>query len=100
MSKLLQMDFSTDGPFGEEMSKAYKELAESIEKEPGLIWKIWTENKETKESGGIYLFKDDSSLQKYLDMHTKRLQSFGITNIRAKVFDVNEALTKITNGNL
>ncbi|HSH23984.1 MAG TPA: monooxygenase [Massilibacterium sp.] len=100
MSKLLQMDFPTDGPFGEEMSKAYQELAESIEKEPGLIWKIWTENAETKESGGIYLFEDEASLQNYLDMHTKRLQSFGVTNIRVKIFDVNKPLTNITKGHV
>lgn len=100
MSKLLQMDFPTDGPFGEEMSKVYQELAESIEKEPGLIWKIWTENAETKESGGIYLFEDEASLQNYLDMHTKRLQSFGVTNIRVKIFDVNKPLTNITKGHV
>lgn len=96
--KLVQIDFPADGPFGEEMSTAYKELAESIEKEPGLIWKIWTENAETKEAGGVYYFEDEESAKKYVEMHTKRLQSFGISGIRSKMFDVNEKLTAITKG--
>lgn len=51
--KLIQMDFPTpEGPFKEEMAEAYKELAESITKEPGFIWKFWTENEETKEEIG------------------------------------------------
>lgn len=98
MGKLLQIDFPTEGPFGEAMSEAFKELAQSIQQEPGLIWKIWTENKETKEAGGIYLFENEALLKQYLDMHTQRLQSFGISNIRAKIFDVNEPLTVITKG--
>ncbi|WP_062199637.1 monooxygenase [Massilibacterium senegalense] len=96
--KLVQIDFPADGPFGEEMSTAYKELAESIEKEPGLIWKIWTENAETKEAGGVYYFEDEESAKKYVKMHTKRLQSFGISGIRSKMFNVNEKLTAITKG--
>lgn len=31
-------------------------------------------------------------------MHTKRLESFGVTGIRALFFDVNEALTATTRG--
>lgn len=36
---------------------AMKELADSISQEPGFIWKIWTENQDTQEAGGIYLFQ-------------------------------------------
>lgn len=42
--KLLQVDFEFSGPFGEEMSNALVDLAKSINNEPGMIWKIWTEN--------------------------------------------------------
>lgn len=93
--KLLQVDFPMNGPFGEEMAKAFKELAEDIAKEEGLIWKIWTENKETQESGGIYLFKDEANAQRYLLKHSKRLQGLGIKDIRAKIYDVNRPLSEI-----
>ena len=61
MRTLLQLDFPYDGPFGDEMASAMAELAESIAREPGFLWKIWTENPDSCEAGGIYLFEDESS---------------------------------------
>ena len=98
MKTLLQVDFPFDGPFGQEMADAMKELAESIAKEPGFIWKIWTENAETREAGGIYLFEDGASARKYLDMHTARLKGFGVPVVNAKMFQVNDALSAIDHG--
>lgn len=95
---LLQVDFKMDGPFGEEMANSFQDLARSINDEEGVIWKIWTENEETKESGGVYLFKTIESAEKYLTMHTARLTSFGIKDIRGKIFKVNEALSAINHG--
>ena len=76
MPVLLQVDFPFSGPWGDEMSIALKGLAESIAQEPGLIWKIWTENPATAEAGGIYLFADRASAEAYLAMHTPRLKGF------------------------
>jgi hypothetical protein len=95
---LLQFDFPATGPWGDEMATAYAGLANQLAETPGLIWKIWTENAETNEAGGIYLFTDEGSADNYVKEHTLRLQSFGITNIRAKKFAVNQALTEITRG--
>lgn len=81
MKYLLQVDFTMDGPFGEEMSNAFTDLAKSINEEPGFIWKIWTEDASAKEAGGIYLFETKETAQKYLKMHSERLTGFGITNI-------------------
>ncbi|MFA6788574.1 MAG: monooxygenase [Arcobacteraceae bacterium] len=100
MKYLLQVDFPYDGPFANEMSKAFVELAQDIKKEEGLIWKIWMENETQKESGGIYLFDNEADAKRYLDKHTKRLESFGYTNIRAKIFKVNEPLSGITKAGL
>ena len=98
MATLLQIDFPSAGPFGDEMADAYADLAASISTEPGLLWKIWTENATDQTAGGIYLFADEASAHAYCDMHTKRLESFGVTGIRALFFDVNEALTDTTRG--
>lgn len=98
MAKLLQIDFPFQGPFGAEMSAALAELAQSIADEPGLLWKIWTENAVTQVAGGIYLFTDEASAKAYLAMHTARLGHFGITDINAKIFDVNAELTRTTRG--
>ena len=95
MKYLLQVDFTMDGPFGEEMSEAFADLAKSINEESGMIWKVWTENAATKEAGGIYLFETKTEAEQYLTMHSERLISFGITNIRGKIFEVNEVLSTI-----
>ena len=47
MSKLVQFDFNFAGPFGEELTNALAGLAQSINQEPGFIWKIRTENAQT-----------------------------------------------------
>ncbi|MBS4210593.1 monooxygenase [Bacillus sp. FJAT-50079] len=98
MSYVLQVDFKMNGPFGDEMAEAFTDLAKSINEEDGFIWKIWTENPETNEAGGIYMFETTETAEKYLDMHSKRLASFGVTDINAKVFAINSKLTEITKG--
>lgn len=96
MAYLLQVDFPHDGIFGDEMSKAFADLAKDIAQEEGLIWKIWTENESEKEAGGVYLFENEADAQRYLKKHIERLASFGYTNIRAKIFSVNETLSRLT----
>ncbi len=95
MKYLLQMDFPYIGPFGEEFFNEMKELAEDIATEDGLVYKLWTENEETNEAGGIYVFDNLDDAHRYLEKHTKRLASFGFTGIRAKTFKINEELSAI-----
>jgi hypothetical protein len=100
VKKLLQVDFDFAGPFGEEMSVALKGLAESINQEPGVIWKIWTENQQGQLAGGIYLFEDEASAQAYLTMHSARLKALGVNEVRGQLFDVNVPLSAINNAPL
>ena len=100
MPTLLQFDFPLAGPWGDEMATAFGDLAGIIGRSPGLRWKIWTENEAEGTAGGIYLFDDDDSAQAYLEEHTARLEGFGVRDIRAKAFHVNEPLTAVTRGPL
>lgn len=93
---LLQIDFSSSGPWGAEMQDTMSELAQSIATEPGLIWKLWTENEAAGEAGGIYLFRDRPSAEAYLAMHCERLKKFGVQQVNAKIFAVNEALSRLS----
>ena len=95
MAVLLQVDFPFTGPWGDEMAAGMKELASSIAQGPGLLWKIWTENREAGEAGGIYLFADAASADAYLQMHRARLLGFGIPLVNAKLFDINLPLSLI-----
>ncbi len=94
--KLLQINFPYTGPWAGDMAAAYGDLARNIAQAPGLLWKVWIENADTGESGGIYLFVDEASLDAYLTEHTARLRSFGIRHIVAKRFDVNVPLNSMT----
>jgi len=98
MPTVFQMDFPTDGPFGAERAELYADLAASIATEPGLLWKIWTENPTDGQAGGIYLFADETSARAYATMHLKRVEARGVTGVRALFFDVIEPLTAITHG--
>ncbi len=95
MPVILQVDFPYQGPWGDEMAVAMHDLAQSIAAEPGLIWKYWTENKDSGEAGGIYLFQDVPSAEAYLKMHTQRLMAFGIPHVNGKIFAVNETLSRL-----
>lgn len=98
MATLLVFEFPSDGPYGAEAVEAYGELAQHIAQEQGLRWKVWTENPSNKVAGGVYLFETQADAERYTAFHTERLGGFGITNIDARSYDVNEGLTAITRG--
>lgn len=95
MHKLLQLHFAFHGPFGQEMADQLRGLAESINQEPGFLWKVWTESEQNQEAGGIYLFENEETALAYLDKHTARLKNLGVEEVIAKIFDVNIPLSKI-----
>lgn len=95
MAYILQVEFPYTGPWGEQMTAEMRQLAESIAEEPGLLWKIWTENPQTNEAGGIYLFADSPSAEAYLAKHSARLKSFGVPQVNGKIFAVNHQLSRL-----
>ncbi len=97
---LLQIDFPSHGPWGEEFTKFASDLPHHLSKTPGMVWKIWTENSRTGDCGGVYLFTEEAFANDFLKQHLPRLDSMGIKDVRAKVLDVNEGLSHITRGPL
>lgn len=93
---ILQMDFPYPGPFGAAMTAQLEGLAQDIAAEPGLIWKVWTENAEAGRAGGLYAFETAEQAADYQARHTARLEGFGVSGIEAKVFQANTALSAIT----
>lgn len=96
MTHVLQVDFPYPGPFGDAMASDMSGLAQDIATEPGLIWKIWTENAETGRAGGIYLFQTPAQAEAYATKHLARLAGFGISGIVAQHFAVNGPLSALT----
>lgn len=96
MATLIQVTFPFNGPFGQAMTDAMQGLAQSISQEPGLIWKLWTENAAQHEAGGIYLFDTQENAKNYANMHCERLSASGVQDIEVKYFSVNQPLSEIT----
>ncbi|WP_349920005.1 monooxygenase [Aeromonas veronii] len=99
MPSLLQIHFNFPREMmGPALTEAALPLAESITREPGFISKIWTENPNTGEAGGIYLFEDEKSALAYATMHEQRVLAMGASDVQYKLFEVNEPLSRITRG--
>lgn len=96
MAFILQVDFPFAGPWGDEMAEALAPLAGSIALEPGLLWKIWTEDEASGTAGGVYLFETREQAQAYLAMHARRLEDFGVSGVRARIFSTNSRLDALT----
>ncbi len=76
--------------------------AKAIAAVPGLVWKVWLMNEADREAGGIYLFESREAAQAFVN--SDDIQGFAshptLTNLNAKMFTPDEALSKITHGPL
>jgi len=96
MAHLLVFEFPSQGPFGADAVAAFGDLARDIAGEDGLVFKVWTEDAETGIAGGAYLFETKEDADRYLAFHTQRLQGYGVTDIDARSYGVNDGLSAIT----
>jgi Putative mono-oxygenase ydhR len=88
--------FPFPGPWGKEMTEHARGLAGDIAGEPGLIWKIWLENRETGHAGGIYLFDRAAAAERYREKHERRLAAMGLTGVTASAFSINTELSVLS----
>ena len=96
MLTVILFRFPFPGPWGKELTEASHELARAIANEPGLMWKIWLEDRETGHAGGIYLFEDAIAAKRYREKHERRLSAMGLTGVTAKAFSVHPELSVLT----
>ena len=88
--------FPFPGPWGKGMTEARARPCCDIADEPGLVWKIWLENRETGHAGGIYLFDRAAAAERYREKHERRLAAMGLTEVTASAFSVNTELSVLT----
>lgn len=94
--KILEFDFSFNGPWGTALAGAMQGLARDIAAEPGLLWKLWTENEAEGRAGGIYAFESNAARDAYEAKHRARLEAFGIDEVSIRRYDINEPLSALT----
>jgi hypothetical protein len=102
MKKILQINFKfkISRP---ELEKAFLQIAPRFGPSgdvKGLIWKIWIVNEAEKSAGGIYLFKDEASVETYLkgEIVAGLKSNPAVSDVEVKVFDILSEHTKITRG--
>ena len=98
MSKtILQVNYQFTSSLAD-FTKLVTPMAQPISAVPGLVWKIWLLNEAGREAGGIYLFESQEAAQAFVN--SDAVKSFAshptITNVNAKMFAPDEALSKIT----
>ena len=96
MSELTVLIFDfPNSAFGPDRTEALRPLAADIADQPGLLWKIWTEEPGAARAGGVYLFATRAAAEAYHAMHATRLAARGVTGIEATYRGVNETLSLI-----
>jgi hypothetical protein len=95
--QILQINFQFNVS-GKEFENASSPLAQSFADIPGCQWKIWLMNEGKKEAGGIYLFSDKESVERYKGSDLFKMvnnhPAFG--NFSVKQFDILEELSAVT----
>lgn len=97
--QILQINFNFNVSRSE-LEKSFAPFATPIANAPGLIWKVWLMNEARKEAGGIYLFDNESSAEKFLagEIVAGVKAHPALSNINVKQFGMIEDLTKVTRG--
>lgn len=65
-AQVLQVNFKfTCSHF--ELEHEANRIADPISQVPGLVWKLWLVNRDSRSAGGIYLFDGAESLRRFVD---------------------------------
>ena len=85
-------------------TREYEQLGHAVANEiarvPGLIRKTWIWNPQTNDAGGVYLFDDEASVDRYLNgpiiEQLRGMQQ--VSGLRTRLFDVLEQPSLVTRG--
>ena len=93
----MQINYKLSSPVNEFL-RAAQPVADLIAGVDGLKWKIWLMSEDRNEGGGLYLFENESALNRFVNGPVvERLKTHpDIDEVVAKVFDVPADLSAIT----
>lgn len=97
---ILEVAFTYDFASADEYITAVSPLAERWNAVPGLRWKTWTINPETKRAGAVYHFESAAAAQAYLDSELGQAVANhpNFSEFDVHIYDIMAAETMITHG--
>ncbi|WP_431113033.1 YdhR family protein [Variovorax paradoxus] len=85
LHQLIHISFSHAGPWGAEMAKTFEMHGDRwLAQGPGLLWKVWTQNRYAGRVGATCLFNSDSAANNYLNDQLPKLEVFGLNEPRVE----------------
>ena len=99
---VLEVDFTYSFDSADAYIAEVSPMAEKFAAVPGLIWKTWTLNEETKRAGAVYLFETPAARQAYLDseLATAVASHPALSDFRIQQYAVMRAESLLTRGPL
>jgi hypothetical protein len=99
---LLQVNYRWDVSEAELARLSDTRVAQAIAATPGLRWKIYLRNPQTREAGGVYLFDTRAAAQAFLDgAILARVRALPTVSLfEARLSDVRTDVTQVTRGPL
>jgi hypothetical protein len=89
--RILQINYTWDLSAEEQAVYSTVESARALVDVPGLNWKIYIRNLETKQAGGIYLFDDAETAAAWAEQARDNLLKLPkLTDLDIRHFDIKE----------
>lgn len=95
--QILQVNFKFNVP-REQYENTVSPMAQEFADVPGCLWKVWLINEKEREAGGIYLFADEASVEKFqaTPLVASVLEHPALSEFSIKQFDVLEGISRVT----
>ena len=95
--QILQVNFKFNVA-REQYENTVSPMAQDFAEVPGCLWKIWLMNEADNEAGGIYLFADEASMEKFKGspLVASVLSHPALGDFSIKQFEVLEKISRAT----
>jgi hypothetical protein len=95
--QILQVNFKFNIPRAQ-YENTIAPMAQDVAEVPGCLWKVWLMNEKESESGGIYLFADEASVEKYKGsaLVASVLSHPALSDFSIKQFEVLDKVSRVT----
>ena len=95
--QILQVNFKFNVP-REQYENTVSPMAQDFANVPGCLWKVWLMNEKESEAGGLYLFVDEVSVEKFKGspLVASVLGHPALSDFSIKQFEVLDKVSRVT----